>query len=74
MCLKRLPSWRRKTSLFSSRRSPGFSLFLGVANPAEGWTDYVHTPTFRPDEEAIATGVTAVASLLADYTARRQSE
>ncbi len=28
----------------------------------------VHTPTFRPDESAIVTGVTAAASLLTDFT------
>jgi len=54
---------------FFQQQVPGVFLFLGVANPAEGWTDYVHTPTFRPDERAIVTGVTAVASLLADFTA-----
>ena len=48
---------------------PGMFFFLGVANAANGWTDYVHTPTFRPDEAAIVTGVTAAASLLADFTA-----
>lgn len=54
---------------YFQQQVPGVFLFLGVANPAEGWTDYVHTPTFRPDEAAIVTGVTAVASLLADFTA-----
>jgi amidohydrolase len=54
---------------FFQQQVPGVFLFLGVANEAEGWTDYVHTPTFRPDERAIVTGVTAVASLLADFTA-----
>ncbi len=54
---------------FFQQRIPGIFLFLGVANQSEGWTDYVHTPTFRPDEKAIAIGVTAVASLLADFTA-----
>lgn len=54
---------------FFQQQVPGVFLFLGVANEAEGWTDYVHTPTFRPDERAIATGVSAVASLLADFTA-----
>ncbi len=48
---------------------PGVFFFLGVANTAKGWTDYVHTPTFRPDEAAIVAGVTAAASLLADFTA-----
>ena len=40
-----------------------------VITASEGWTGYVHTPTFRPDESAIVTGVTAAASLLADFTA-----
>jgi len=54
---------------YFQQKVPGVFLFLGVANAAKGWTDYVHTPTFRPDEDAIATGVTAVASLLSDFTA-----
>lgn len=54
---------------YFQQQVPGVYFFLGVANPAEGWTDYVHTPTFRPDERAIVVGVTAVASLLADFTA-----
>jgi amidohydrolase len=54
---------------YFQQKVPGVYFFLGVANAAEGWTDYVHTPTFRPDESAIVTGVTAAASLLADFTA-----
>ncbi len=54
---------------YFQQKVPGVYFFLGVANAAEGWTDYVHTPTFRPDESAIVTGVTAAASLLADSTA-----
>jgi amidohydrolase len=54
---------------YFQQQVPGVYFFLGVANAAEGWTDYVHTPTFRPDEAAIVTGVTAAASLLADFTA-----
>ena len=49
---------------------PGVYFFLGVANNAKGWTDYVHTPTFRPDEAAIVAGVKAAASLLADFTSK----
>jgi amidohydrolase len=49
---------------------PGAYFFLGVANTSEGWTEYVHTPTFRPDESSIATGVKAAATLLADFTAK----
>jgi len=54
---------------YFQQKVPGVYFFLGVANAAEGWTDYVHTPTFRPDEAGIVTGVTAAASLLADFTA-----
>jgi amidohydrolase len=53
---------------YFQQQVPGVYLVLGVANAAEGWTDYVHTPTFRPDEAAIVTGVTAAASLLAEFT------
>jgi len=55
---------------YFQQRVPGVYFFLGVANVAEGWTDYVHTPTFRPDEAAIVVGVKAAASLLADFTSR----
>ncbi len=55
---------------YFQQRVPGVYFFLGVANQAEGWTDYVHTPTFRPDEAAIVVGVRAAASLLTDFTAR----
>jgi len=59
---------------YFQQKVPGVYFFLGVANAAEGWTDYVHTPTFRPDESAIVTGVTAAASLLADFTAANPTD
>ena len=55
---------------YFQQQVPGVYFFLGVANFAEGWTDYVHTPTFRPDEAAIVVGVKAAASLLADFTSK----
>ena len=55
---------------YFQQQIPGGYFFLGVANFAEGWTDYVHTPTFRPDEKAIVAGVKAAASLLTDFTSR----
>jgi amidohydrolase len=55
---------------YFQQQLPGVFLFFGVGNAAAGWTDYVHTPTFRPDEAAIVTGVTAAASLLADFTSK----
>jgi amidohydrolase len=47
-----------------ARVVPGFYFFLGVGNQAEGWTSYVHTPTFQPDERSITVGVRAAAALL----------
>jgi len=55
---------------YFQQQVPGVYFFLGVTNAAEGWTDYVHTPTFRPDEKAIVAGVKAAASLLADFTSK----
>jgi amidohydrolase len=43
---------------------PGTYLRLGVGNTVEGWTSYVHTPTFRPDERAIGVGVRAATAML----------
>jgi metal-dependent amidase/aminoacylase/carboxypeptidase family protein len=43
---------------------PGFYFHLGVGNQAMGWTSYVHTSTFQPDERSITVGVRAAAALL----------
>ncbi len=43
---------------------PGFFFFIGVGNTEKGWTSYVHTPTFQPDEEALRIGVRAASTLL----------
>ena len=43
---------------------PGFFYMLGVGNTEKGWTSYVHTPTFQPDEEALRVGVRAASALL----------
>lgn len=43
---------------------PGSYLKLGVGNTAKGWTSYVHTPTFQPDEEALRIGVRAASAML----------
>jgi len=50
---------------------PGVYLRLGVGNETAGWTDYVHTPTFRPDEAALVIGVTGAATLLTDFLTQR---
>jgi amidohydrolase len=68
--LEATPIMAAEDFAFFQQQIPGAYLFLGVANKSEGWTDYVHTPTFRPDESAIVTGVTAAASLLADFTSK----
>jgi amidohydrolase len=47
-----------------ARVVPGFYFHLGVGNAAKGWTSYVHTPTFQPDEKALAVGVRTVSALL----------
>ncbi len=47
-----------------AREMPGFYFHLGVGNAEKGWTSYVHTATFQPDEAAIRTGVEAAAALL----------
>jgi amidohydrolase len=67
--LETLPIMAAEDFAFFQQKIPGVFFFLGVANESEGWTDYLHTPTFRPDETAILTGVKAAASLLADFTA-----
>jgi amidohydrolase len=46
---------------------PGFFYFLGVGNPAKGFTAIQHTPMFDMDEDALAMGVKAEATLLLDY-------
>ncbi len=47
-----------------TERVPGFFFHLGVGNPERGWTSYLHTPTFQPDESSIDVGVRAAAALL----------
>lgn len=47
-----------------AREVPGFYFNLGVGNEAEGWTSYLHTPTFQPDERSLRVGVRAAAALL----------
>jgi amidohydrolase len=47
-----------------ARVAPSFFFFLGVGNTEKGWTSYVHTPTFQPDEEALRVGVRAASALL----------
>jgi amidohydrolase len=47
-----------------ARVAPIFFFMLGVGNTEKGWTSYVHTPTFQPDEEALRVGVRAASALL----------
>jgi amidohydrolase len=60
--------WAEDFALFAER-VPGFYFFLGVGSPERGWTGYVHSSTFQPDEASIVVGVRAAAELLVDATA-----
>ena len=47
--------------------SPGFFFRLGVANEEKGFTAGGHTPQFDGDEEALKTGVEAMAAAVCDF-------
>lgn len=47
-----------------ARVVPGFFFMLGVGNTEKGWTSYLHTPSFQPDEESLRIGVHAASALL----------
>lgn len=54
-----------------SRRLPGCYLFLGVRNESEGIVHGLHTPQFDVDERALAVGVGAMSSALAEIAKAR---
>ncbi|MBL0211921.1 MAG: amidohydrolase [Holophagaceae bacterium] len=45
------------------RKIPGYFLFLGTGNPAKGSLSGNHTPTMNLDEDALQTGVAALAAM-----------
>ncbi len=56
---------------FFQERAPGAYLWLGVANPAKGFTSGAHTAVFDLDEEALVVGVRTMCSVLADNLEHR---
>lgn len=55
---------------YFQQRIPGFYFFLGVANPARNITAMIHTEHFDIDEQALAIGMRAMATAVADYLYR----
>ena len=55
---------------YFQQRIPGFYFFVGVANPAKGITAMIHTEHFDIDEAALAVGMRAMATAVADYLYR----
>jgi amidohydrolase len=55
---------------YFARVSPGFYFRLGVANEKEGIVAGAHTPMFDADENAIKTGVAAMAAAVCDFLKR----
>jgi amidohydrolase len=51
-----------------SQRVPGFYYRLGATKPGTV-NGALHTPTYRPDDGAIAVGIRATAGLVIDYLA-----
>ena len=55
---------------YFQQRVPGFYFFVGVANPRKNITAMVHTEYFDMDEDALAVGMRAMATAVADYLYR----
>jgi amidohydrolase len=53
---------------------PGFYFRLGVANEEKGFTHGGHTPMYDCDEEAIKTGVAAMAAAVCDFLDRAAAQ
>jgi amidohydrolase len=51
---------------YFSREVPGFYYRLGIVKPGTT-TSGLHTPTYRPDDSAIAVGIRSMSNLLVDY-------
>jgi len=56
---------------FFSQRVPALFFVLGVGNPEKGMTGNIHTPQFQADEDALTTGVKAMAAVLLARSAQR---
>lgn len=55
---------------YFQQRVPGFYFFVGGANPAKNITAMIHTEHFDIDEAALAVGMRAMATAVADYLYR----
>ena len=51
---------------YFAREIPGFYYRLGIVKPGTT-TSGLHTPTYRPDDAAIAVGIRSMSNLLVDY-------
>jgi amidohydrolase len=52
---------------YYQKRIPGFYFFVGVANPEKGITAMWHTEYYDMDEDALAVGMRAMASVVIGY-------
>ncbi|HJP00284.1 MAG TPA: amidohydrolase [Planctomycetota bacterium] len=52
---------------FFAREVPGCYFFLGTTDPKAGEPGRIHTPTFAPDEGALAVGLRGAAHVLGDW-------
>jgi amidohydrolase len=66
-----LPQMVSEDFAYYQQRIPGFYFFLGVANPAKHITAMWHTEYFDLDEDALAIGTRAMATVVSDYLHRK---
>ena len=52
-------------------KMPGFYFFVGLNNPAKGITAMWHTEYYDMDEDALAVGMRAMASVVLEFLHRR---
>ncbi len=64
------PQMAAEDFAYFQQRVPGFYFFVGVANPKRNITAMVHTEYFDIDEAALAVGMRAMATAVADYLYR----
>jgi amidohydrolase len=62
------PSMAGEDFAYFANQVPGFFFRLGVVKPGTA-SGGLHTPTFRADDSAVATGMRVMARLLVDYLA-----
>ena len=62
-----IPAMGGEDFSYFAQAAPGFYFRLGVANEEKGFTAGSHTPEFDGDEDALKTGVTAMAAAVCDF-------